>query len=84
MKSNTHKGASYCYGVPRFPSSCFLGHVTGLFFCSLSKIFAKTVYALIDFLSFYSKTSAKTVNIMSLVVLHIECFENKIIKKLGV
>ena len=29
-------------------SSCFLGQVTGLFFCLYVKIFASSVYALFD------------------------------------
>ena len=28
VKSTTYKGPGYCYLLPRFPSSCFLGHVT--------------------------------------------------------
>ena len=31
--SITYKGPGYCYVLPSFPSSCFLGHVAGLFFC---------------------------------------------------
>ena len=34
------------YGNSSLPSSCFLGHVTGLFFCLYVKIFASSVYAL--------------------------------------
>ena len=33
VTSTTYKGPGYCYVLPRFPSSCFLGHVTGLIFC---------------------------------------------------
>ena len=33
VNSTTYKGPGYCYVLPRFPSSCFLGHVTGLIFC---------------------------------------------------
>ena len=46
VKSSTKKGPEYCYVAPKLPSSCFLGHVTGLFFCLYVKIFASSVYAL--------------------------------------
>ena len=42
------KCPGYCYAAPRLPSSCFLGHVTGLLFCLYVKIFAPSVYALFD------------------------------------
>ena len=48
VKSTTHKGPGYCYVLPRFSSSRFLGHVTELFFCFCIKFFASTVYALFD------------------------------------
>ena len=48
VNSTTYKGPGYCYVLPRFPSSCFLGHVTGLIFCLYVKIFASSVYALFD------------------------------------
>ena len=48
VKSTTCKGPGYCYVLPNFPSSCFLGHVTGLFFCLYVKIFASSEYALFD------------------------------------
>ena len=28
VNSTTYKGPGYCYVLPTFPSSCFLGHVT--------------------------------------------------------
>ena len=46
VKSTTHKGPGYCYVLPRFPSFCFLGQVTGLLFCLYIKTFASSVYAL--------------------------------------
>ena len=46
VKSTTKKGPGYCYLAPSLPSSCFLGHVTGLFFGLYVKIFASYVYAL--------------------------------------
>ena len=48
VKSITKKGPGYCYVAPSLPSSCFLGHVTGLFFCLYVKLFASSVYALFD------------------------------------
>ena len=48
VKSTTKKGPGYCYVAPSLPSSCFLGHVTGLFFCLYVKIFALSVYVLFD------------------------------------
>ena len=48
VNSTTYKGPGYCYVLPRFPRSCFLGHVTGLFFCLYVKVFASSVYALFD------------------------------------
>ena len=33
VKSTPKKGPGYCYVAPSLSSSCFLGHVTGLFFC---------------------------------------------------
>ena len=54
VNSTTYKGPGYCYVLPRFPSSRFLGHVTGLFFCLYVKIFASSVYAFFD-LSYSNK-----------------------------
>ena len=48
VKSTTNKGLGYCYVLPRFPSSCFLGHVTELLFYLDIKIFASTFYALFN------------------------------------
>ena len=49
VKSTTHEEPGYGFVLPRFSSSCFLGHVTGLFFCIYIETFASTVYALFDF-----------------------------------
>ena len=43
VKFTTKKGPGYCYVAPSLPSSCFLGHVTGLFFCSYVEIVAESV-----------------------------------------
>ena len=48
VKSTTRKGPGYCYVATSLPSSCILGHVTGLFFCLHVKIFASSAYALFD------------------------------------
>ena len=48
VKSTTTKGPGFCYVAPSLPSSCFLGHVTGLFFCLYVHVFASSVYALFD------------------------------------
>ena len=47
-KSTRQKCPGYCYVAPSLPSSCFLGHETGLFFYLYVKIFASSVYALFD------------------------------------
>ena len=52
VKSTNYKGPGYCYVFSRFPSSCLLGHVTGLFFYLYNKVFATTVYELFNFKSF--------------------------------
>ena len=44
----TYKGPGYCYVLPKFPSSGFLGHMTGLFFFLYVKILASSVYAIFD------------------------------------
>ena len=46
------KGAGFCYASPCLPSSSFLGHVAGSFFCLYVKIFGSSVYALLDFYSY--------------------------------
>ena len=48
VKSSTYKRTGDCYTSPRFPSSCSLGHVSGLFFCIYVKIIALSEYALFD------------------------------------
>ena len=37
VKSTTKKGPGYCSVAPSLPSSCFLGHVTGLLFFFILK-----------------------------------------------
>ena len=38
VKATTNGGLGYCYMLPQTPSSCLLGHITGLFFCIYVKI----------------------------------------------
>ena len=45
VKSTTYKGPGYCYVLPGFPSFCFDGHVTEMFFCLYVKFFASSVYS---------------------------------------
>ena len=45
VKSTTYKGPGYCYVLPRFPSFCFDGHVTEMFFCLYVKFFGSSVYS---------------------------------------
>ena len=33
VRAHSGKGLGYCYIIGRGPSSCLLGHVTGLLFC---------------------------------------------------
>ena len=49
VKSTKHKTPGYFFDLLRFPSSCFIGHVTGLLFCLYIKILASTEYALFGF-----------------------------------
>ena len=49
VKSNSNKGTGYCYFLPEFPISYFLGHVTGFFVCFYITIFALLLYALFNF-----------------------------------
>ena len=48
VKSTKKKGPGYSFAAPSLPSSCFLGHVTGLLFCLNVKIIASSVYALFN------------------------------------
>ena len=61
VKSTTHKGPGYCFGLPRFPSSCFLGHVTGLLFCLYIKVFASTVYVCVRLLVVSTKNFSENI-----------------------
>ena len=64
----THSGRrpGYCYMTGREPSSCFLGHVTGLLFCLHVKLFLGSIFNSVIFCSS-----------MSLILLDIELAEKK-------
>ena len=49
VRSHTGRGPGYCYMIGRGPSSCLLGHVTGLLFCLYVKIFVPCIFNFIDF-----------------------------------
>ena len=38
VKTTTDEGPGYCYMLPQLPSSCLLGHITGLFLCLYIKV----------------------------------------------
>ena len=38
VKATTNHEPCYCYLLPQIPSSCLLGHITGLFFCIFIKV----------------------------------------------
>ena len=49
VRSHTGRGPGCCYMIGRGPSSCLLGHVTGLLFCLYVKIFVPCIFNFIDF-----------------------------------
>ena len=48
VKATTNQGPGYCYMLPQFPSSCLLGHITGLFFCIFIKICHPRNFKMLD------------------------------------
>ena len=49
MKSEYDVGSGYCYMFSRCPINiCFLGHVSGLTYCSFLKIFKESLYKRLD------------------------------------
>ena len=72
LRSHSGKRPSYCYMIRQGPSSCLLGHVTGLLICLYVKFFVPSVF-----------TSVDSCNSISLIVLDIELAEQNIIKELG-
>ena len=49
VRSHSVKGPGYCYMIGRGPSSCLLGHVTGLLFCLYIKLFLPSIFNSVDF-----------------------------------
>ena len=48
VKATTNQGPGYCYLLPQFPSSCLLGHITGLLFCVFIKICQPRFFKMLD------------------------------------
>ena len=48
VKATTNKGPGYCYMLTNFPSSCFLGHLTGLIFCVFIKFYHPQFFKMLD------------------------------------
>ena len=49
VRAQSYKEPGYCYMIGRGPSSCSLGHVTGLFFCLYVKLFLPSIFNCVDF-----------------------------------
>ena len=49
VQAHSGKGLGYCYMMGRRPSSCLLGHVTGLLFCLYVKIILPSIFNSVDF-----------------------------------
>ena len=49
VRAHSGKRLGYCYMIRRGPSSCLLGHVTGLLFCFYVKIFLPSIFKSVDF-----------------------------------
>ena len=47
--AHSGRGLGYCYMIGRGPTSCLLGHVTGLLFCLYVKIFLPSIHNSVDF-----------------------------------
>ena len=48
VKTTTDEGPGYCYMLPQLPSSCLLGHITGLFFCLYIKVCHPHIFKILD------------------------------------
>ena len=48
VKTTTDEGPGYCYMHPQLPSSCLLGHITGLFFCLYIKVCHPHIFEILD------------------------------------
>ena len=49
VRTHSGKGPGYCYMIRRRPSSCLLGHVTGLLFCLYVKLFLPSNFSSVEF-----------------------------------
>ena len=72
VRSHSGEGPGYCYMIGRGPTSCLLGHMTGLVFCLYVKLFLPSIFNSVDVGSS-----------VSLIVLDIELNEETIFKELG-
>ena len=52
MKSYNNEGPGYCYVIgdflPEYSNNCYLGHITGIAYCSFLKIFFKDIFDSFD------------------------------------
>ena len=72
VRSHTGKGPGYCYVIGRGPTSCLLGHLSGLLFCLYVKLYLPFIFNSVGFWSS-----------MSLIALDMELIEKNLIKELG-
>ena len=49
VRAHSGKAPGYCYMIGRGPTSCLLGHVTGLLFCLYVKILLRCIFNSVDF-----------------------------------
>ena len=82
VKTTTNHGTGYCCILPQTPSSCLLGHITGLFCWISTKNCYPCIFQMLDCWSFFRKIIRK--ERMPLVAPDIECLEGKIVKELGI
>ena len=54
VRAHTSKGLGYCYMIGRGPSSCLLGHMTGLLFCFYVKKLSALHFQLSRLLKLYA------------------------------
>ena len=68
--------------ITQFPSSCLLGHITGLFFSIYIKICHPCILQMTDCWFFFRRINPE--ERIQLVALDIVCSEGKIVKELGI
>ena len=49
IRAHSSKGPGYCYMIGGGPSSCLLGHLSGLLFCLYVKISLPSIFNSVDF-----------------------------------